>query len=69
LLGLINKKAKQNDALIAFLSAIVVMSFVIILKLVAWTWFIFIGVSVTLVIGSLSALITQKITNNKKPSA
>lgn len=59
LLGFINKKAKQNDALLAFVSAIVVMSFVIFLKLVAWTWFILIGVLVTLIVGSLSAMITK----------
>jgi SSS family solute:Na+ symporter len=57
LLGLLNKKATQEDALAGFTSGIFVMIAVISLKLVAWTWYILIGVSVTLIIGSfLTAL-------------
>lgn len=60
LLGLSNKKIKQNHAIIGFISAIIVMSFVIIFKIVAWTWFILIGVCVTLLIGNLLEIITRK---------
>ncbi|MBE0539605.1 MAG: sodium/solute symporter [Ignavibacterium sp.] len=60
LLGLLNKKIKQNHAIVGFISAIIVMSFVIIFKVVAWTWFILIGVCVTLLIGNLLEIITRK---------
>lgn len=60
LLGLLNKRAQQEDALAGFASGIFVMIAVISLKLVAWTWFILIGVSVTLLIGSFSASLSRK---------
>lgn len=60
LLGLLNKRAKQEDALAGFTSGIFVMIAVISLKLVAWTWYILIGVSVTLLVGSLLAALTRK---------
>ncbi len=60
LLGLLNKRAKQEDALAGFASGIFVMIAVISLKLVAWTWFILIGVSVTLLIGSFLASLSRK---------
>lgn len=53
LLGILNKKAKQEDALAGFVAGIFVMISVISLKLVAWTWFTIIGVIATLLIGSL----------------
>lgn len=63
LLGLINKKARQEDAIAGFTSGIFVMIAVISLKLVAWTWFILIGVTVTLIIGSLLASLTKDENN------
>jgi SSS family solute:Na+ symporter len=60
LLGLLNKHAKQEDALAGFASGIFVMIAIISLKLVAWTWYILIGVSVTLIVGSLLAVLTRK---------
>jgi SSS family transporter len=59
LLGLLNRNAKQEDALAGFTSGIFVMIAVIALKLVAWTWFILIGVCVTLIVGSLLAALTK----------
>ena len=59
LLGLFVKKAKQEDALAGFVSGIFIMIAVISLKLVAWTWFTFIGVFTTLIIGSLLSLLTK----------
>lgn len=53
LLGVLFKKAKQEDALAGFTAGIFVMITVISLKLVAWTWFTFIGVIATLIIGGL----------------
>jgi SSS family transporter len=60
LLGLSNKKIKQNHAIAGFISAIIIMSFIIIFKVVAWTWFILIGVCVTLLVGNLYEMITRK---------
>lgn len=60
LLGLLNKKAQQEDALAGFASGIFVMIAVISLKLVAWTWYILIGVSVTLLVGSLLSSLTKE---------
>lgn len=60
LLGLSNKKIQQNHAIAGFISAIVIMSFVIIFKVTAWTWFILIGVCVTLLVGNLLEMLTRK---------
>jgi len=60
LLGLSNKKIFQNHAIAGFISAIIIMSFIIVFKVVAWTWFILIGVCVTLLVGNLFELLTRK---------
>lgn len=60
LLGLSNKKIMQNHAIAGFISAIIIMSFIIFLKIVAWTWFILIGVCVTLLVGNLFEMISRK---------
>lgn len=60
LLGLFVKNAKQEDALAAFTAGIFVMISVISLKLVAWTWFTFIGVITTLLFGCLLTMLSQK---------
>lgn len=53
ILGIINKRATQEDALAGFTAGIFVMVTVITLKLTAWTWYTLIGVLVTVLIGSL----------------
>jgi SSS family transporter len=60
LLGLFVKNAKQEDALWGFTTGIIVMISVISLKLVAWTWFTFIGVLATMIIGSLLTALSKK---------
>ena len=60
LLGLSNKKILQNHAIVGFITAIVVMSFIIAFKVVAWTWFILIGVCVTILVGNLLEVTTRK---------
>jgi len=60
LLGLSNKKIPQNHAIAGFISAIVIMSFIIFFKVVAWTWFILIGVCVTLFVGNILEMLTRK---------
>ncbi len=53
ILGLLVKKATQEDALAGFTAGIFVMITVISLHIVAWTWYTLIGVLTTLLIGSL----------------
>lgn len=53
LLGIFVSRAHQKHAIIAFTAGILVMFAVVIFKLVAWTWFIAIGVSVTLLVGTI----------------
>ena len=60
LLGLSNKKIQQNHAIAGFISAIIIMSFIIFFKVVAWTWFILIGVCVTLIVGNLFSILSKK---------
>lgn len=60
LLGILNKKAKQEDALAGFVAGIFIMISVISLKLVAWTWYTIIGVIATLLIGSLLNKLTDR---------
>jgi len=59
-LGLVNKNAKQEDALAGFTAGVFVMITVITLKLVAWTWFTLVGVLTTLIIGSILALLNKE---------
>ncbi|MFH1198245.1 MAG: sodium:solute symporter [bacterium] len=61
LLGLIVKRANQEDALAAFTAGIFIMITVIALKLTAWTWFTLIGVSATLALGFMLSRINKKI--------
>ena len=57
LLGILIKKARQEDALAGFVGGIFIMITVISLHLVAWTWYTLIGVIATLLIGGfLNAL-------------
>lgn len=60
LLGILNKKASQEDALAGFVAGIFLMITVILLKLTAWTWFTLIGVTATLIIGSFLASLQKK---------
>ena len=62
LLGLTNKKIGESAAKIAFSISIIGMAVVISLKVIAWTWFTFIGVLLTLFFGNL----LQKLFNSKK---
>jgi Na+/proline symporter len=63
LLGILNKKAKQEDALAGFVAGIFIMISVISLNLVAWTWYTFVGVIATLLIGSLLSRLVERQNN------
>lgn len=60
LLGVVNKKATQEDALAGFTAGIFIMITVISLKLAAWTWFTFIGVTATMLIGTFLQKLGEK---------
>ncbi len=60
LLGVLVKRATQEDALAGFVGGIFIMVTVISLKLVAWTWYIMIGVAATLIIGGLLSRLSKK---------
>ncbi len=60
LLGILVKKARQEDALAGFVAGIFIMITVISLKLVAWTWFTIVGVIATLAVGSLLNALSSK---------
>jgi SSS family transporter len=60
LLGVLFRKPQQDDALAAFVGGVLVMISVISLKAVAWTWFTFIGVATTLLIGLFLSRIAQR---------
>jgi solute:Na+ symporter, SSS family len=60
LLGILFKKARQEDALAGFVGGICIMITVISLNLVAWTWFTLVGVITTLLIGGLLNVLSDK---------
>jgi len=61
LLGVLNKKAKEKEALSGFTVGILTMIVVISLKIVAWTWFTLIGVIATLFVGTLLSRFNNKV--------
>lgn len=63
LLGLTNNNIRQSHAIAGFVSAIIGMSFIILFKVVAWTWYILIGVAITLIVGNALHLIFREKTN------
>jgi len=67
LLGVFNKKAKQEDAIAAFTAGIFVMLAVVFLKLVAWTWFILIGAGITLLVGTILSRLPNEKTKGTSP--
>jgi solute:Na+ symporter, SSS family len=60
LLGILVKKSRQEDALAGFASGIFVMITIISLKLTAWTWYTLIGVLVTLIVGKLLSVLSDR---------
>ncbi|MCK5571405.1 MAG: sodium:solute symporter, partial [Bacteroidetes bacterium] len=60
LLGVLFRKPSQEDALAGFVGGIFIMIVVISLNLVAWTWFILIGVVATLCVGGLMSVLGGK---------
>jgi Na+/proline symporter len=53
ILGLVVKRANQGDAIVAFLTTLVVMTWAVRSYALAFTWYVPLGVIVTLVVGGL----------------
>ncbi len=60
LLGVLSKKARQEDALAGFVAGIFIMITVIALNIVAWTWYTIIGVTATLLIGMFLSSLSSR---------
>jgi Na+/proline symporter len=56
LLGRLIRRANQGDAVVAFLATIVVMTWTVRSYALAFTWYVPLGVVVTLVVGGLLSL-------------
>jgi Na+/proline symporter len=70
LLGIFFHRARQDDALAAFVAGILLMVTVIALQLVAWTWYTAIGVIGTLAVGTaLSRLEPPDLRAGSNPGA
>jgi hypothetical protein len=57
LLGVLHKSAKQTDAIVGFAAGILTMAVLFYQTSLAWTWFTFVGCAITMMVGSLSALL------------
>lgn len=60
LLGIFFKKTKQADAMAGFIAGILGMVAVIYYTKTAYTWYVIIGVIITLVVANISALFTKQ---------
>jgi len=60
LLGLINQKSTQRDAIIGFVAAIVIMTAIINIYQIAWPFYTIIGSVITMAVGSSSRLFSTK---------
>lgn len=58
LLGIFNKQTNEKIAITAFIISIIVVSLFIIFKVVAWTWYVFIGVAIVFIIGWILSKLT-----------
>ena len=61
LLGLVVRRARERDAIVAFLATIVVMTFVVRTYALAFTWYVPLGVMVTLLVGGVMSRIGSRV--------
>jgi SSS family solute:Na+ symporter len=59
LLGALFKKTRQGDALVAFVSGIIVMVGVIFFTKIAWTWYTVIGSASTVLVGVMMSKVKK----------
>ncbi len=61
LLGLLVRRARERDAIIAFLATLVVMTAVVRSYALAFTWYVPLGVIVTLAVGSIVSAFANRV--------
>jgi len=66
LVGAFIKRANEKHALIAMLTSIIVMTFVLFGTKIAWPWYAMIGSLLTVTVAFLASLVFQKAKNAKK---
>jgi Na+/proline symporter len=67
LLGVFFKRTKQVDAMTGFIAGILAMVFVIYYTKTAYTWYVIIGVIVTLITANVVSLFTKSKTSPPAP--
>ncbi len=60
LLGVLFKKPQQKDAIIGFTAGLLILVYVFFFTPIAWTWYTMIGSLTTIIVGLVSARITQR---------
>lgn len=65
LLGIFFKKINQSEAILGFIAGIMVMVYIIKFTTIAYTWYIIIGVSVTIIVANIFHLIFPSNKNVK----
>ena len=58
LIGMIDKKTKQIDAIIGFVTALIVMTLVIATLKIAWPLYTVVGATTVIIVGIISSKIT-----------
>ncbi|MCL4539294.1 MAG: sodium:solute symporter [Bacteroidetes bacterium] len=59
LLGVLFKKPQQKDAIIGFTAGLMILIYIFFFTPIAWTWYTMIGSLTTIVVGLISARLTQ----------
>ena len=67
LLGLVVRRASERDAIAAFLATVLVMTFVVQTYTLAFTWYVPLGVIVTLLVGGLLSRISNRVSAEATP--
>lgn len=65
LLGVLSKNVNENSALIAFISGVLMMVYVILNTKIAWTWHTFIGAGTTIIVGNLVQALVDKFNGRR----
>jgi Na+/proline symporter len=60
LLGLLTKRVGENAAIVGMIAGLLVMFYVKVYTPIAWTWYVFIGTSVTLSVGYLASFVVKE---------
>lgn len=61
LLGLVVRRARERDAIVAFLTTVLVMTIVVRTYTLAFTWYVPLGVIMTLLVGGIASRITNRV--------